>query len=206
MTELAKSPRRGRNGAKYVDLTHWRKLFEDRRQWLVLARVELHEGETTHFSIAEDEILVDVVSIPGDVEMRCRLAAEGGIWRIPDVGTEVYVGIPDGIIDFVPAIVAIKGTPGNGLSATVNVLQVKSGTTLLIHDGTAADAKKLPTMEDFDNLTLFVKQQFDPAAGHKHVVSGAATTTMTTGAAPTPAPGTPNPVPDGTGTTVVKVK
>jgi len=198
-----KRSRRGHGtGAKRLDLTDLRKLMEDRRMWCVLARVELHDGEVAHFELTADELLVDVVTIPSGIELRCRMPGTGGLWQIPAVGTEVYVGIPDGLVDFVPGIVAVLGTPGESLSEDVVVLAVPPGAQLLIHDGNGGDAYPLATKDDVDQLAAYVDRQFDPTTGHVHVVSGAATTSMVEGTASAGV----TTVPAAAGTSVLKAK
>lgn len=204
------SSKRGRRGAKVLDLSDWEKLFKDRRSWTVLARVEAHDGEATHCEFVNNDdgtkaVFVDVVSMPSNIEMSCRLSQDGGLWRIPPIGTEVIVSIPDGQIDWTPTIVAISGKQPDGLSPTAAILVVDPGMTVLVHDGTAADAKKLPTWADFNALRDWVEAQFAATGGHTHVVSGAVTTTIAAVAAPAPSVPTVA-VPTPTGTSVLKAK
>jgi hypothetical protein len=209
--KTSRKPRRRRASAQHADLGALRKLLRDRRTWCAMARVEAHEGQVEHFELATGEdgeraVYVDVVTIPGNVELRARLAGDGGLWRIPAVGTLCYVGLPDGQIDGYPVLMAVVGAPTatSGLATDTVVLQLAPGQRLVIHDGDAGEAFDLPTMADFNALREYVARQFDASAGHVHVVSGAATTTQTTGTAPAPAPTTPPPTPAGTETVRVK--
>lgn len=204
------TPRRGRTASQVFDPSDWRKLFADDRAWVVAARVDTHEGEATHFVVDVDAVgvrtvFVDVVTVPGDVELRCKIGTLPVI--IPAVGTEVLVSIPDGRIDFIPAIVGYVTPLGatSGVDATHGVLVVPNGMKLLVHDGDSGEAHKLPTMADFDALRKHVDSQFDANVGHRHGVSGALTTVITTVAAlPVPAPTVPTPTPAGTQTLEVK--
>src|SRR6185295_3752945 len=58
------------------------------------------------------DVLVEVETMPTRQDLTCRLEAGAGgpgagLWRIPPVGTEVAVVIPEGRIDFMPTIVGI---------------------------------------------------------------------------------------------------
>lgn len=210
------TPKRGRRASQVFDPSDWRKLFADQRQWVVLARVDTHDGEVEHFfadvdQLGQRSIFVDVVSIPGEIEMTCRLLGEGGIWRIPRIGALVYVALPDGIVDFVPAIVGVAGNPTDtsGLSETTAVIQLTPGTRLLIHDGDAGETKRVATIDDVQSVVTYVDQQFDAAKGHVHTVAGAVTTAILTGAGPftSPTDGSgPDPCPAPAGTQTLEVK
>lgn len=207
-----RTPKRGRKASQVFDPSDWRQIFFDQRQWVVLGRVDRHDGEATHFrfdvdALGQRALFVDVVSIPGDVELTCVLPGEGGIWRIPAVGRQVYVALPDGIIDGWPSIIAVVGEPAeaSGLSESTAVIQLAPGQRLLVHDGDAADAKRLATIDDVQAVVTYIDKQMDPAHGHVHSVVGAATVTITTAAGPysTPVP-EPAPAPEGTQTLEVK--
>lgn len=151
----SRASRRGHGGAARVDLTPWRKLFADTRKWCVLARVALHDGESSHFETVTDEtgaraLFVDVVTIPDEIELSCRLPATGGLWRIPALGREVIVGIPDGAIDFVTAILGVIESPSStgGLSETVSVIEEPPGGELHVHDGNDAQVAALALRSD----------------------------------------------------------
>jgi len=154
---IGKPMRRGRKGARMPDLSDLRAVLKDARCWCVLARVDTHEGQTVHYTIGvgkdgRKEVLVDVVTTPGDIELRARLAGDGGVWRIPAMGTEVYVDIPAGQIDFAPAIVGIKPAAPDGLAVGTAVIALEAGGQLLIHDGTASQALPLATKADLQTL------------------------------------------------------
>lgn len=77
--------------AKPTSGPHWRK-------------VEGKNGRT--------DILVEVETAPLGYDLTCRLTSEAGgagmgLWRVPAVGTEVLVVIPDGEIDFMPTIAKV---------------------------------------------------------------------------------------------------
>ncbi len=213
MTERA--PRRGAKPSQVFDATDWRKIFADRRAWVVAARVDLHDGETSHFSIDVDggedggavrTLYVDVVTIPGDIELRCKVGTLPVF--IPPVGSEVFVSIPDGIIDFVPTIVGYATPLGaqSGLADTRAVLALPPDVKLLVHDGSSAGCEPLVKRSEHNALVAYVAKQFDSAAGHVHAVAGipGLTTTIATGTAD-PATPTPEAPPEAEGTRTLEV-
>lgn len=218
----SRAPRRGAKPSQVFDATDWRKLFADRRAWVVAARVDRHDGEATHFSIEIDgegedgggvrTLYVDVVTIPGDIELRCKVGTLPVF--IPPVGAEVYVSIPDGIIDFVPAIVGYVTPLGasSGLGDSRAVLALPPDVKLLVHDGSSAGCEPLVKRSEHNALAAYVARQFDASAGHVHTVAGipGLTTTIVTGTADpatpvTPAPPHPDLPPEADGTRTLEV-
>lgn len=106
------APLRGRKGARRFDPSDLRQLLRDERLWAQLGTVRKVAGAAQHWELVDGHILVDVETHPRRLELRCRLgtAAGGmgrGLWRVPAVGEEVAVLVPDGEIDFYPIIVAV---------------------------------------------------------------------------------------------------
>jgi hypothetical protein len=110
------APMRGRKASKRLDVTGLREALADRRIWAQLAVVAAPAGASSHWELVADQqgnrhVLVDVETVPRRIELRCRLGAGAGglgqgLWRIPAIGTEVAILVPDGQIDFQPVIVA----------------------------------------------------------------------------------------------------
>lgn len=111
------SPKRGAKAAKRLDTTDLRGLLKDRRLWAQLAVVAVPEGASKQWELIEGDLLVDVETVPQGLELRCRLGAAAGaigmgLWRVPAVGTEVAVLVPDGDLGFSPLIVACLSSGG----------------------------------------------------------------------------------------------
>lgn len=124
-------PRSDRRGAKPLDLQPLRDALMDDRVHVGLGKVVKRDGESTHFEIADGDVLVevDLVSDAGQ-PLTCRLGgmaggAGTGLWRIPPVGTEVVVLIPMGELERAdPVIVGTlaSGTAPAGLDETTLVV------------------------------------------------------------------------------------
>lgn len=153
--------KRQRIRSNRMDLTDMRELMEDGRIWLTMGIVIVPEGASSHFELVSNppDVLVDVETVPDQLDLTCRLASFGGganlgIWAIPPVGSEVMVAVPDGIINFQPSIIATlsSGDLPDGVGPNVTVI---ANGEVLIHDGnggtdelvkkTAYEAHKHPT-------------------------------------------------------------
>lgn len=111
------SPKRPRKGPKRLDLTDLRQLLRDERVHAQLAVVTVPDDTTSHWRKDGGDILVEVVTVPRGIELTCRLGAGAGalgmgLWRVPAVGTEVAVLVPDGEPGFQPTIVACLSSGG----------------------------------------------------------------------------------------------
>jgi hypothetical protein len=148
-------PKRQRQGSKRLDLSNLKALIKDRRCWVCSAVVVKPEGEQTHFEIVTDggevAVYVDVETVPQRLDLTCKLGGDGSVYRIPNVGDEVAVVIPEGEMDGLdPVIVAVfpSGMP-DGVAENVTVI---ANSQVLIHDG-AGGAEPLPTMAEFRGHT-----------------------------------------------------
>lgn len=103
--------RRARKSARRAsDFSDLKEVLKDGRVFVELATVQAH-GTGQHWSREDEDLLVEVVTCPRGRELVCRLGAaagqaSSGLWRVPAVGTEVVVAIPDGEPDHHPTIVA----------------------------------------------------------------------------------------------------
>lgn len=141
-------PFRGRKASKRLDLTDMRQLFKDNRLWVALATVAVEEGQQQHFEITDECVVVDVVLQPAQEPLRCRLTST--VWRIPDVGDEVLIALPEGQREFLPVIVAnLSSPPTTQGPATGNVVIV--GGQVIVHDGQGG-ANPLPTLAEHNAL------------------------------------------------------
>jgi hypothetical protein len=110
-------PLRGRAGAKYADMNVLRQAMADSRVWAVKGIVWKPPDADNFYRIVDGEILVEVQSTPGKLDLTCSLSTVGGgsgagFWAVPPLGTQVLVLLPDAAVDFAPAIVAILSTDG----------------------------------------------------------------------------------------------
>ena len=113
------TPKRQRKSSKRIDLTDLCKVLErmllSGRVWVEHGVVRKQEGAAAHWERKDDDILVDVLTMPAGQHLTCRLGAaaggtETGLWRVPAEGTEVIVASPMGRRDFLPTIVVCKST------------------------------------------------------------------------------------------------
>lgn len=192
------APYRGRSASKRLDLTDMKRALgvDGFKMWCAIAIVQAPQGEQ-HFEVLADDVHVEVVTQPSLIPLTCRLAA--GIWRIPDVGEEVVVLIPEGEIAFMPILVdvlssgSVPTTQGPALGA-----DVIARPSVLIHDGTGG-ANPLPTLAEHNALVAKVNDLIDKFNALTLPVSGAT-------AGPTPVPQQETHASNATGTTVLEAK
>lgn len=158
--------KRGKRGAKRLDLAVLREALKDGKVWSGLGVVTLFQGETSHFEIIAEEgvnvdILVDVELMPNREKVACRLGqgGGGGVWKIPAVGVEVAVLIPQGDLGADPIIVATLDSPPASVTTTEivvidapNVTINATGTALNV---TATDANATVAVSSGGNVNIF---------------------------------------------------
>lgn len=206
-------PKRGRRGSKRLDLSDARHLFRDSRLWVSIGVVTAPEG-ADRFTVADDDVRVEVILQPSLQDVTCRLAA--GIWNVPNEGEEVLVVLPEGELAFMPTILAVLSTGAvpSSQGPAANTIVIERG-EVIVHDGNGG-AAALPTKasvddlrDSVDSLRAYVLAQFAPAGGHTHTVTNAtpldpmvpvSTSTITPIGAP------PSTIPTITGTTCLKAK
>lgn len=146
-------------GSAPVPLEQLRELVRGHGAWCVVGVVTDRNGQG-HFEIEDGDVRVDVLLQSGEhVWARLGGIAGGsgvGIYSIPDPGAECLVALPDGRKDGEALLVGFLSTgklpDGLDGSGTV-IIAVKAGQKVLVHDGTAGDAKALATKDDVDNHT-----------------------------------------------------
>lgn len=130
---------KARSNSKLLDGSSVRDALRDNRVWTGIGVVQPNDGQGSHFQILTDtdgnpiDVLVDIILAPWGDQLTCRLASfggcnSGGIWRIPEIGTEVAVMIPTGQYEADPIII---GT----LSSNSVPSQLDATTLVLINPG-----------------------------------------------------------------------
>jgi hypothetical protein len=137
--------------AKRLPIDTIKDVLQDTRVWVKVGVVRLFEGETSHYELDGADIVVDVEIMPERTPALCRLGvSHGGVWRVPGVGQEVLVAVPEGDWDADPVIIAelSSGAVPDGVGPSTAVIQVPTGGQVLVHDGDAGDAVVLATKAD----------------------------------------------------------
>lgn len=190
-------------------VAHLRALLRDEREWVVAARVEVLDGQSSHFEVnAEGDVIVSCVTLLHGVPIWANLdtlagGSDGsGVWFVPDPGTEVKLGFDGGDFEG-EAYILMRTSAGKapqGLaSGTVFILG--SNVQIRTPGGTP---HKLPTLADFNALKDYVNAQFSATGGHTHATPSGPTTTIVTVTAGSSSP--THAAPDPTGTTVLEAE
>lgn len=176
-----------------MTMTAMRDLLAGEAVWCVAATVQLHDGEVEFFKKQSNgQLMISVVTNQHAVPMWATYKGGDiigrGIWAIPGIGTEVFVGFDQGDFEGDAFIVAPFGSAPDALTANI---------TLVIDDtveirSVGGSANKLPTLADFNAL----RTAFD---GHTHIYSAGPTAGAVT-AVPVPLSTPP------TGTVVLKAE
>jgi hypothetical protein len=209
---IATASRAGRRPTKRLDLRDLRAAVEDSRVWSAVGQVIQPDGEAgaTHYELVPGEsgaivdILVEVLLLPSNIEVTCRLAgaagARGAI-TIPDVGDEVLIVIPNGQVDWMPVLIArlstndVPNPVGQGPATGTTVIM---DTTVLVHDGTGG-AEPVVKLSEHQALAEHVDQ-------HLHAYASPAGAALTSPPTHNVA-GTPlDAAPEATGTEVLLAK
>jgi hypothetical protein len=117
---IIRKRKRRQAGSRKFDPSDLRELLKDDRVWNVNAVVVKPDDATSHFEIIKEgskivDVLIEVETVPRGIDLTVRLGCSvggpgRGLWRIPDIGTEVVVDVGDGELDGGPSIVAILGS------------------------------------------------------------------------------------------------
>lgn len=116
---MSRAQKRARGGAKRLDMSPIREALKDRRMWTAFGVVRKPVDAASHYEVitanGQQDVLVHVETAPSGLDVTCRLGSLAGgaglgLWRIPAVGTEVAVLIPEGEMEFQPLIVATLST------------------------------------------------------------------------------------------------
>ena len=149
-----------------------KKMLEDERVWGVAARVAVHNGEDAHFTLSEGQIHVSLITLSHNQEIWAALQGASrsgaGMWRIPDIGTEVFVMWNDGEFEGDGYIAGFYGKAPDSIAENVTLI-LDGKVEIRSIDGTA---HKLPYLSELATLYNFIQAQIDAVAGHKHTVTG----------------------------------
>lgn len=156
--------RMGRLGAKAFNLAELKEIIRDGKIWTGLGVVVKRPEDSAHYEIVSEggsavDVLVDVDLMPNKEPLFCRLGSFAGgaglgVWRIPPVGTEVVVIIPDGEFEGGPMIVATlasRDVPSQ-LDEDTLVVRNSKNVKIISDDGTVnvnGDTYNLPKWNDF---------------------------------------------------------
>ena len=107
-----------------------------------LGIVRAAEDGGTHFDLDDEDLTVEVELMPSQTRLTVRVGTVaggggGGIWKVPPVGAEVLVAIPDGDLDFQPTICSwyASGQLPADIGESNLVVACPSGGNVFIHDG-----------------------------------------------------------------------
>lgn len=142
MSNRIRKNRKRQKPRKRLDMTNMSNTLEGlgfvRGFFSALAIVQAAEDGGEHFDLDDEDLTVEVLLMPSETQLTVRVGTvAGGIWRVPPVGAEVLVAIPDGDIDFQPTICSwySGGSMPEDVSETTLVISCPSGGRVFIHDG-----------------------------------------------------------------------
>ena len=149
---IVRKTKRPRHSRRRLDLTAMREALADGRVHTCLGLVVARDG--AHFSIEEDDILVELDLIPNEEPVTARMGAVGGgqglgIWFVPPVRSEVAVLVPDGELACGPVIVGVLSSGGLPSGVAEGVTVIANSSKVLIHDGSGG-AEPLITKSQYD--------------------------------------------------------
>ena len=154
---------RRRGTGKRIDVSAIREVLQDGRSWLEIGVVVDDGGG--HYEVADGGVYVDVELLPDETEVRARLMSIAGgpgdgVWRVPDVGTIVVVGVPGGELEDGGIILGTlsSGDVPDGVTTGQTVIVAPS---VLVYDSAASEAKELAYKSD-------VQECVDKFNGHVH--------------------------------------
>ena len=143
-------PMRQRPGSRRGAPSDLADLFKDGRVWVQRALVA-RPGSEPHWFKEDGDIFVHVETVPRGLDLTCRLGAAFGSmgfggWRVPAVGTEVLVAIPDGETDWLCTIIGCEASGAAPARAGVDrtllvapdVIEVQAPKAVLGPDGSSA--------------------------------------------------------------------
>jgi hypothetical protein len=119
------TPRRRASGAKRLDgavvREAVRRLLPTNGMTIMTGLVFVPDGASSHFKLESrggkiSDVLVEVETVGAQrQDLTCRLATlvggpGCGLWRVPPVGAEVVVALPDGQPDHMPTIIGVLST------------------------------------------------------------------------------------------------
>lgn len=169
--------KRRRARGKAIDMAQVKSALRDGKAWTSLGVVRQFPGESSHFEIDGDDVLVDVELVPSNERVLCRLAAAGGggFWTVPAVGEEVAVLVPEGDIEADPIILGTFSTPPGDVA--VDRIIITRGEVKIVADHAVIES---PNVElGGGNLVaaqagVVLGECVDPFTGSTHFALGGA--------------------------------
>jgi hypothetical protein len=134
---------KGEHGARKLPTDTIREVLQDSRVWIKLGIVTKFDGETSHYELDGEDLLVDVELMPNREPVFCRMGTLGGgqflgVWAIPGVGTEVLVAVPDGDLEMDPVIIACLSSgvmPGGAAAVDEQTLVISTNYVKIVAGG-----------------------------------------------------------------------
>lgn len=168
-----------------------RKFFADDRIHVIAGRVEIPPGESSHFSVNEENnVVLHVITHHHGVRIQANLSNGPGVWTIPDIGTEVMLASDNGDFEgemYVIGTYHSTNHPNASIPASIgsqvfnvavtgdaNIVVGPGGKIRLISDTLieAASASgagvSLAKQSELHDIWVYLTKQFNPAAGHQH--------------------------------------
>lgn len=145
MSSIKKSRRRLKP-TKRLDMSDLYRTLEEAgftRGFLsCLGIVQAADDGGPHFDLDGEDLLVEVELMPSRVKLTTRVGTVaggggGGVWKVPPIGAEVLVAIPDGDLDFQPTIASwySSGNLPSDIGESTLVVSCPPGGEVYIHDG-----------------------------------------------------------------------
>ena len=191
------------------DISSVRDLVNDEKIVVCMARVALHDGETSHHYVTEEGHVAITVKthkhgVPVDAVLPGGADAGTGPWWIPEIGTEVMIGF-DGDFEDDAFVLNIYGSKPPTQMAEGKLVMVGTEIHAIAPNGTAAS---LATKADLQATTDYLHRQFHSTDGHQHVTligtTPVSTVSLSEGAGPIVGPGVDGSAPNPDGTEVLK--
>lgn len=144
-----------------MTLTATKELMAPDQVWTLAARVTKHDGENSHWRVGDEgQMIISVRTHTHDVQIDAIMKGGtngGGVWIIPDEGTEVLIAFDNGEFEGDAFLVATFGNSPVGLVP---------GRLLIIGDevhvrSTSGTAQKLAFLSDVQAID-------DKYANHLH--------------------------------------
>ena len=146
MSKTVRKALKRRKPTKRFDATNMCKALEDmgfvRGFFSCLGIVLASEDGGPHFELDGEDLTVEVSLMPTQTQLTVRVGTVAGgpgsgIWRVPPVGAEVLVAVPDGDLDFQPTLASwySSGSLPSDISESTLVIAAPAGGNIYLHDG-----------------------------------------------------------------------
>lgn len=142
-----------RSGARGMNLQGATDAIDSLKQYVEIGVVRA-EGGDSHYSIEDGSVWVDVVIMPTETPVTCRLATGvgspgNGVWMVPANGTEVVVLFPGGSSEAGGIVTAILPSANLPEGIAENRIVIVADEVAIYKNGIAS-AEPLITKSQFD--------------------------------------------------------